>query len=94
MDSWDKDLNEAHTKLHSYMQSTQIHSDGKGTKKWKLQSHFFYEHYPILSCLDEDEVPSVMKTKCPASHIKLRAFLTPPVTLSTLWDWAQGLFCY
>lgn len=51
MDGWGKDLKEAQRKLQSYMQSTQTCSKGKGATKWKLQSHFLYEHHPILSCL-------------------------------------------
>lgn len=52
MDICGKDLNEAHIKFQSYTQSTQTCSEGKEAKKWKLQSHFFYEHHPILSHLD------------------------------------------
>jgi len=45
-------LSEAQTELQSYMQSTQTRSEGIRAKKWKLQSDFFYEDHPILSCLN------------------------------------------
>lgn len=68
-----------------------IHAD----MLWRKRSKKMETAVPFFLWTPSHSVTSwyllVMKTTCPVGQIELRAFLTLPVTPSTLWDWAQGL---